>query len=90
MAKDEAMQEKGRRGGRSWRLHSPEAARKRLASLLTQFHRDPLRDPQRFRAEIYALSVLLQYFNHERESEAEKRLTEIERRLGIHDKSSAP
>jgi hypothetical protein len=85
MAKDETMQEKGRQGGRSWRLSSPEAARKKLASLLTEFHRNPARDPQRFRAEVYCLSVILQYFNHERESEAEKRLAEIERRLGIHD-----
>ena len=62
---------------RFW-LKSHNHARNSLARLLRDFHQDPEADVQKFRAEIYAFSVLLSYFNLEIDANFEKRLEKLE------------
>lgn len=77
----ERDQENGRRGGKAFPLTTIPKARKKLVSLINEFYRGEIKDVARFRAMIYALSVLLQYFTAETEAELEERVARLEKRL---------
>ena len=66
---------------RQLRLNTLPNARKSLASVIRDFHRDPVADLGRFRAITYALSLLVNAFRAELDLDIEARLEELEARL---------
>lgn len=69
---------------RGWSLGTAIMARKSLAKLIREFKNNP--DPKKipeFRALIYGLQSLLQFFKFEKDCEIEKVLEEIKERLDM-------
>ena len=66
---------------RQLRLNTLPAARRSLAILIREFYRDPVADVGRFRAVVYALSLLINGFRVELELDVEAELDEIQRKL---------
>ena len=62
-------------------LTTHQKARKYLNSLLNQFRSEEDPDVQRYRAEVYLLKTLLDYFRLESDLEIEEKMKEIERKL---------
>ena len=58
-------------------LKSQKSARNSLARITREFYRGE-HDVDRFRALVYSMSILLNYFRFEAELDYEKRLTAIE------------
>lgn len=62
-------------------IRTHEQGRRVLVRLLREFRRNEQPNVAKFRAEIYALSVVLQYFQFEKDVEIEKRIEAIEAQL---------
>jgi len=62
-------------------VRTAEQGRRVLVRLLREFKRDPKPDVAKFRASIYALSVVLSFFQFEKDAEIEKRIEAIEAQL---------
>ncbi len=62
----------------SLRTHSE--ARRQLSRLIRSFHQGEVEQGD-FRALVYGLSALLQYFKHEKELELEERIEKLEQAI---------
>jgi len=62
-------------------LNSLENSRRTLARMIRAYHRDKNPDSQRFRAEVYAMKALAQFFELERDQEILERVEAIEAML---------
>jgi hypothetical protein len=62
------------------RLNTIENSRRTLASIIREFHKGKI-DETTFRALVYGMSKLLEYFRIEKELQIEERLDAIEDRL---------
>ena len=62
-------------------LNTRDNARRSLARLIREFHADPDADPDRFKATVHALSVLLQFDRAAAELDLHARLDAIEAAL---------
>jgi len=64
------------------KINTLAESRRELARLIKAYHRQEL-DSTTFRNLVYSFSVLLNYHKTETEQEIEKRLTELEQKVGI-------
>lgn len=63
------------------RLNTVENSRRTLAAMIREYHKGNLEESN-FRALVYGMSKLLEFFRVEKDLEIEKRLEEIESKLG--------
>jgi RNase P protein component len=64
------------------KLNTLKEAQGELSRLIRAYYRDEIETPK-FKTLIYAFSVLLNYQKTETDQELEKRLTELESRVGL-------
>ena len=65
-------------------MKSHDEARRTLSRLIRAFHAGEIEE-SKFRVLVYAFSALLSYFKHSADVEIEKRLDELEQRMGVTD-----
>ena len=64
------------------KLNTLKEARGELSRLIRAYYRDEIETPK-FKTLVYAFSVLLNYQKTDTDQEIEKRLTELENKVGI-------
>lgn len=64
------------------KLNTLKEARGELSRLIRAYYRDEIETPK-FKSLVYAFSVLLNFQKTETEQELEKRLTELESKVGL-------
>lgn len=64
------------------KLNTLKEAQRELSRLIRAYYRDEIETPK-FKTLVYAFSVLLNFQKTEKDQELEKRLTELESKVGL-------